>query len=666
MISRWTPTGTVLLCLVFAGCTAAQSLSPVTATPPISHPRDPIIQRIKEHIREWFHPALSDIHAAMSMAHEAIDTLPGRFKHRLALQPLQDPWEGLAHLETRALLVAKAVSSDGSNLHMVLDVLESSWGNSSHHESEIPFPAGSDPQELLEFMVKSLEQASAYRNRALADLTELEHRFLFRHGAVLAGEFAPQVSRFTREQLASVDATARFAALFTERVDSTALMASARVLVRLADERWMRHLPEAFPEPLPFADIPSGITGDVRLIHHTAHGLIVIGGPGPNTYDLDQPVALVIDLGGDDLYRGLIGASGDEDHGNAAVIDLSGNDTYEAAPLGLATGRLGVGLVIDYAGNDVYRLQSGGAGVAFAGVGILLDRQGNDVYTGGRFTQGAAIGGLGLLLDLEGNDRYAGQGFALGFGGPLGVGAAIDAGGDDHYQCVNGLPSAYNASEAPQAKPGDPSFQYDCFGLGAGSGLRMFSKQRAQQVLSLAGGWGLLLDMGGRDHYQSANFSQGMGYFWGIGTFLDLDGDDNYQAARYGQGASAHYGVGMQLDYQGNDQYRSTGPYYNKGVSWDHGVSLAIDGGTGDDRYAFDASTGLGKANHMGWAILVDEGGQDRYTTQSGFGEASEGSLAGFFDLAGSDTYSFLAATPVQLSDGKTIPRTPGGLFVDR
>jgi len=152
----------------------------------------------------------------------------------------------------------------------------------------------------------------------------------------------------------------------------------------------------------------------------------------------------------------------------------------------------------------------------------------------------------------------------------------------------------------------------------------------------------------------------------GIDTFLDLDGDDENQAARYSQGAFAHYSVGMQLNYQGNDQYRFSGPYYTKGVSWDHGVSLAIDGGTGDDLYAFDVFTGLGKANHMGWAILVDEGGQNRYTTQSGFGEAAEERLAGFFDLAGSDTYSILTATPVQFSNDNMIPRSSGGLFVDR
>ncbi|MBM4139568.1 MAG: hypothetical protein FJ244_08905 [Nitrospira sp.] len=160
----------------------------------------------------------------------------------------------------------------------------------------------------------------------------------------------------------------------------------------------------------------------MRLIHHATHSLIVIGEPGPNTYDLDQLVALIINLGGDDLSRWLIGVSSDKDHGNAAVIDLSENGTYEATPLELVTGQLGVGLVVDHAGNDVYQLQTGEGGGVFAGIGILLDTQRNDICTGVRLTQGAAIAGLRLVLDLEGNDRYDAQGFALEFGWLLGVG----------------------------------------------------------------------------------------------------------------------------------------------------------------------------------------------------------------------------------------------------
>ncbi len=176
----------------------------------------------------------------------------------------------------------------------------------------------------------------------------------------------------------------------------------------------------------PAASASSRHHRDVLLVEKTSYGMIVIGGAGPNTYELDERFGLVIDVGGNDLYRGKIAASADEDQGNAVVIDLGGNDTYTGAPLGLATGRLGVGLLIDQIGDDVYQLDMGSGGAGFGGLGILFDAKGNDVYMGNRLTQGAAIGGLGLLLDAAGNDRYTSHGFAIGFGGPLGVGAVID------------------------------------------------------------------------------------------------------------------------------------------------------------------------------------------------------------------------------------------------
>jgi hypothetical protein len=282
-------------------------------------------------------------------------------------------------------------------------------------------------------------------------------------------------------------------------------------------------------------------------------------------------------------------------------------------------------------------------------------------------TQGAAIGGLGLLIDTAGNDRYSSHGFALGFGGPLGLGAIIDTDGDDQYQCGEVIPSAYNAHEAPESKPGDPEFQYDCFGLGAGAGLRVLTTQPQWVNQSLAGGMGLLLDLKGRDRYQSANFSQGMGYFFGAGVLLDLDGEDDYQAARYGHGASAHYGVALFIDRHGDDRYGSTGPYYNAGVAWDHSVSLTIDAGIGQDSYAFDRTTGLGKADHTSWAVFLDEGGRDAYRVKSGFGETSEQSLAAFIDLTGEDQYSLLSVVPdFRPGNNMVFSHGPGSFFQDR
>ena len=291
------------------------------------------------------------------------------------------------------------------------------------------------------------------------------------------------------------------------------------------------------------------------------------------------------------------------------------------------------------------------------------------MYLGNRLTQGAAIGGLGLLLDGAGNDRYTSHGFALGFGGPLGVGAIIDIAGNDHYQCGATYPSAYNAQDAPTGKPGDPLYQYDCFGLGAGSGQRILTKNAEWQAYSLAGGWGILLDIEGRDHYDSANFSQGQGYFFGAGMKLDFDGDDEHQAARYGHGASAHFGVGLFIDYHGQDLYGSSGPFYNGGVAWDNSVSLMIDAGKGRDTFAFERTTGLGRADYAGWGLFIDEGGEDQYRVKSGFGDSSEKSVAGFFDLDGNDTYTRQPDSSIpedtRPSNKKQFSYPYGGVFAD-
>ena len=477
------------------------------------------------------------------------------------VKALKQPWDGLTDLERQGLLLAEMAEGGSVNLPALLDVLEADMDRTSTFYKPVPLPTSSAPADLLAFMVGSLEQASLHRDKALTNLTEAERHFLFLHARSIAEHFIPQISSLSDQTIARVKADLRFAELLEEQVDYASLIAAAQVLARLANERWLHQVVAAWTKPLPASAVPPGVTGDVLLVQETSYGLILIGGPGPNTYELDKGIGLIIDVGGKDLYRGMIAASADEDQGNAVVIDLNGDDTYDGAPLGLATGRLGVGLLIDHAGDDVYQLDMGSGGAGFGGLGILFDTKGNDVYMGNRLTQGAAIGGLGFLLDAAGNDRYTSHDFAIGFGGPLGVGAVIDITGDDHYQCGDTYPSAYNAQDAPTGKPGDPLYQYDCFGLGAGAGQRILTKKLEWQAYNLAGGWGLLLDIEGQDHYDSANFSQGQGYFFGAGMKLDLDGDDEHQAARYGHGASAHFGVGLFIDRHGDDRYGSSGPF---------------------------------------------------------------------------------------------------------
>lgn len=663
----------LLILIVLPGCSLVQAFFASLGVPEgavINAPmRDSSVMRLEPIVRPILDRLLQVNQVKLIEAHSTVETMSARYKRRLTLAALKRPWEGFINLERQGLLLAELAEGRAINLPALLDVLEAGMDRTSAFNRPISIPAKATALELVTFMIESLEEASIHREKALSNLTEDERRFLFSHAQTIVEQFTPQISSVSATTIAQAKADQRFAELLEEQMDYANLMAAAQVLARLANESWLRQLAGAFGQALPRSEVPAGITGDVLFAQTTSYGTIVIGGAGPNTYELDHRFALVVDLGGDDLYRGMIAASGDSEHGNAVIIDMSGNDTYDSAALGLATGRLGVGLLIDQAGDDVYQLEVGSGGAGFAGLGILFDAKGNDLYMGARLTQGAAIGGLGLLFDAAGNDRYASHGFALGFGGPQGVGATIDLQGDDEYQCGNKYPSAYNEEDAPNGKPGDPMFQYDCFGLGTGSGRRLLTKRPEWQDYDLAGGWGLLLDVEGNDRYRSANFSQGHGYFFGAGAFLDLSGNDEYVAARYGHGSSAHYGVGLFSDRQGADYYESTGPFYNGGVAWDHGMSMMIDAGTEPDRYVFLSSNGLGKADYSGWGLFIDEGGSDSYQTRDGYGLASQHGIGGFFDLKGIDTYKLdpsMAEADLRPADGKVFLYPSGGLFVDR
>jgi hypothetical protein len=48
-------------------------------------------------------------------------------------------------------------------------------------------------------------------------------------------------------------------------------------------------------------------------------------------------------------------------------------------------------------------------------------------------------------------------------------------------------------------------------------------------------------------------------------------------------------------------------PCINGGVAWDNSVGL-IDADEGHDTYAYNLSTGLGRADSVGWGLFIDEG----------------------------------------------------------
>ena len=209
------------------------------------------------------------------------------------------------------------------------------------------------------------------------------------------------------------------------------------------------------------AAAPTGASGDVAgcdVVDQTP--LLCVGSEANNTYTTGAVVH--VDLGGHDVYRTSAGAAPFLPAGGAAylpvavAVDLGGDDTYLAQALP------------GWAAFDT-TLSQGAAGPG--SLGLLVDRRGDDRYLAetavpgpGRqgviVAQGASFGGgVAALLDGSGNDSYAVTGpaskdvlavFAQGMGwncpgsaaqtAPVGAGTGCavgglidDGGGDDRY-----------------------------------------------------------------------------------------------------------------------------------------------------------------------------------------------------------------------------------------
>ncbi len=348
----------------------------------------------------------------------------------------------------------------------------------------------------------------------------------------------------------------------------------------------------------------------------TALGLVRIGTSGADVHE--GPALLVVDPGGDDLYRGRVASAGPD--GCSVVIDLQGDDAYLGGDRTQGAGVRGVGVLLDLQGDDLYRAGSVSQGAGVFGVGLLVDVRGRDQYLGERFVQAAACWGYGGLLDLEGDDLYrcASEGQAYTW---LRAAACLaDACGNDRY--VAGF-------ERPD--PRDPGMNQS-FAQGFAMGYRGLGP----------GGSALLADGAGSDIYQGRYFAQGASYWKGAGLLVDISGRDTYTARRYAQGAGIHHSLGLLLDWSGDDTTTSWG--VSQGCGHDLGVGVYLNH-AGNDTYAADwLSLGGSEANGIG--LFVDHLGADGYETRAGAGfgrlvpSRRSGGLGLFLDTDGRDRYS--------------------------
>lgn len=344
--------------------------------------------------------------------------------------------------------------------------------------------------------------------------------------------------------------------------------------------------------------------GSVLYETETPIGKVIAGGDGPNVYRADA--ALILDLGGDDLYLNNAGGTR-PGMPVAMVIDWGGNDSYISKEnFSQAAGVLGSGVLIDLGGNDTFVSLDGSQGTGFWGIGFLYHGDGSSIFNSRKLSQGAGQMGIGLIVNRKGDSKYLCSylGQALGLFG--GAGILIDESGADYYQ-LGGMEPDFR----------DPLKSTVSMGQGFGYGIRPEKK-----IKGIPGGIGILIDANGDDTYLADYFAQGASYYYGIGILNDTAGNDNYISGRYSQGAGIHSSVGILADEKGNDFYYSSFGVA-QGMGHDYGVGFLEDD-EGDDNY-FGGILVQGAVTNGSLGIFMDLQGNNQYScTNKGQAYADE------------------------------------------
>ena len=438
-------------------------------------------------------------------------------------------------------------------------------------------------------------------------------------------------------------AVARRLDLGMESVDALEYPAEVDDVARLWDEASLWYAAGKCVEALEVArralagvDAPA----DLAFDWETPLGWIRIRGSGKDAIDCDGCL-LVVDLGGDDAYRGGAGAAAAPGPPLSLCLDMGGDDTYEAGRVAQGAGICGVGVLLDCAGNDTYKAEQSAQGLGQFGFGALVDLAGDDRYEARWSAQGCGYFGVGLLLDAAGGDRYDLHADGQGFGGVGGVGVLADRSGDDRYR-----------AEPDGPRSGRPSYHSEGkIAVSNAQGCAMGRRGDGADGHNWAGGLGALLDAEGKDSYVSGNWSMGTGYWFGMGALWDGGGDDAYDGHVWSQATGAHFCIGVLLDEGGNDIHTGR---QNNSVCFGHdfAICLLLNAG-GDDVYETPAE-GLAYSINRSVALLVDTAGNDRYRAKNRPGAAryderfadplqaywhETASVGLFLDLAGTDDY---------------------------
>lgn len=340
-------------------------------------------------------------------------------------------------------------------------------------------------------------------------------------------------------------------------------------------------------------DISEGFT---HCIIKSEFGDILINGCENDT--IADNFALIVELGGDDLYLGNTASSVSINKPVGIVVDFSGNDKYICKNNYLVSGILGIGVLLDLKGDDHYENHKSGLAFSLYGSSLLYDFSGNDTYISkSKYSQAASCVGSSVLIDLKGDDNYISESYSQAFASTLGVSVLIDCEGDDFYNAKSHQNFTTSALKS--------------FMQGSSKGRWA----EATDGQSIAGGIGLFIDNSGNDKHGAQSFSQGASYYFGLGLFNDISGNDEYNAISHSQGYAAHFALAGFFENKGNDTYNAKTDT-NKitqiiGGGRDFSAGWFIDK-EGDDYYHFgNRSVGIGDINGLG--VFVDLKGKDTY-----------------------------------------------------
>jgi len=319
---------------------------------------------------------------------------------------------------------------------------------------------------------------------------------------------------------------------------------------------------------------------------------------------------LTIELSGNHRHDGLLAANINPNNPLSIVIDLGGDDKYitDSAFSSHGAGILGISVLYDASGNDTYIGKEYTQGAGLFGVGILYDGAGDDTYKAELSGQGCGYFGIGLCFDVSGDDNYYIYGCGQGFGGiGGGIGVLADRSGNDKY------------TGEPSPEVFDLSDYHSEFKIN-GNGVQGVGFGRRGDITdghAWAGGLGAIIDISGDDYYLSGNWSLGCAYWFSTGIAYDGTGDDIYESCYFTQGSGAHFCNGIMIDEGGDDKhemYETAGA--GLGFGWDYTNAFLIDIGGNDFYRASMISIGLAEIRSN--AFLIDIGGDDTYRLKSG------------------------------------------------